>query len=99
MVVLNISCEIQNSAGNVPSFFKLNSCEISFELILFKNMRIIRFLDVGQNYFAVNLRNSERFSEKTSTFHWNIKSYEEDFECSLQFRNFRSCVKWIDFNL
>ena len=28
--VLNIGCKIQNSGGNVVSFTKINSCEISF---------------------------------------------------------------------
>ena len=46
VAVLNIGCEIQNTAGNVDSFSKINSCEISFELIIFENMRIIRFLGV-----------------------------------------------------
>ena len=30
MAVLNIGCKIQNFAGNVVSFSKINSCEISF---------------------------------------------------------------------
>ena len=46
MAVLNIGCKIQNSAGNVVSFSKINSCEMSFYLFLFKNMRIIRYLGV-----------------------------------------------------
>ena len=45
-------------------------------------MRTIRFLGVWRNYLAVNSRISERFSEKTSTFCWNVESYKEDFECS-----------------
>ena len=44
VVGLNVGCEIQNSGGNVISFSKINSCEISFSLFLFKNMRIIGFL-------------------------------------------------------
>ena len=43
---LNIGSEIQNSGRNFAGFSKIDSCEISFELILFKNKRIIRFLDV-----------------------------------------------------
>ena len=46
LAVLNFGCEIQNSGGNVVSFSKINSFEISFELLLLKNMRIIRFLGV-----------------------------------------------------
>ena len=46
VAVLNIGCEIKNSAENVASFSKINSCEILLEIILFKNMRIIRFLGV-----------------------------------------------------
>ena len=30
MAVSNIGCKIQNSGGNVISFSKVNSCEISF---------------------------------------------------------------------
>ena len=30
VAVLNIGCKIQNSGGNVVSFSKINSCEISF---------------------------------------------------------------------
>ena len=93
VAVLNFGCEIQNSGGNVVSFSKINSFEISFELLLLKNMRIIRFLGVWWNYLAVNSRISERLSEKTSTFRWNVESYREDFECSFQFRFFRSRVK------
>ena len=39
------------------------------------------------------IRDSERVSEKTSTFQRNVESYKEDFECSIQFRNLRSRVK------
>ena len=46
MEVLNICCEIQNSGRNVVRFSKINSYEISFWLVLFKNMRYIRFLGV-----------------------------------------------------
>ena len=44
--VLNICCEIQNSGRNVVRFLKINSYEISFWLVLFKNMRNIRLLGV-----------------------------------------------------
>ena len=44
MAVLNICCEIQNSGRNTVRFLKINSYEISFWLVLFKNMRHIRFL-------------------------------------------------------
>ena len=44
--VLKFGCEIQNSGKNVVSFSTINSCEISFWLFLFKNMRIVRFLGV-----------------------------------------------------
>ena len=30
VAVLKFGCEIQNSAGNVVSFSKINSCEVSF---------------------------------------------------------------------
>ena len=30
VAVLNIGCETQHSGGNVVSFSKINSCEISF---------------------------------------------------------------------
>ena len=30
VAVLNFGCEIQNSGGNVISFSKINSCELSF---------------------------------------------------------------------
>ena len=63
--VLNICCEIQNSDRNVVRFSKINSYGISFWLVLFKNMRNIRFLGVWCHYFAVNLRISEIFSEKS----------------------------------
>ena len=46
MAVLNIGCEIQNSDRNVVRFSKINSYGISFWLVLFKNMRNIRFLGV-----------------------------------------------------
>ena len=46
MAVLNICCEIQNYGRNVVHFSKINSYEISFWLVLFKNMRNIRFLGV-----------------------------------------------------
>ena len=46
VAVLNFGCEIQNSGGNFVSFSRINSCEVPFQLFLFKNMRIIRFLDV-----------------------------------------------------
>ena len=61
VVVLNICCEIQKSGRNVVRFSKINSYEISFWLVLFKNMRNIRFLGVWWHYFAVNLRISETF--------------------------------------
>ena len=46
MAVLNICCEIQSSGRNVVRFSKINSYEIPFRLVLFKNMRNIRFLGV-----------------------------------------------------
>ena len=46
VAVLNICCEIQNSGRKIVSFSKINSYEISFWLVLFKNMRNIRFLGV-----------------------------------------------------
>ena len=46
MAVLNICREIQNSSRNVVRFSKINSYEISFWLVLFKNMRNNRFLGV-----------------------------------------------------
>ena len=46
VAVLNICCEIQNSGRNVVRFSKINSYEISFWLVSFKNMRNIRFLGV-----------------------------------------------------
>ena len=46
VAVLNICCEIQNSGRNVVRFSKINSYEISFWLVLVKNMRSIRFLGV-----------------------------------------------------
>ena len=46
VAVLNICCEIQKSGRNVVRFSKINSYEISFWLVLFKNMRNIRFLGV-----------------------------------------------------
>ena len=46
MAVLNICCEIQNSDRSVVRFSKINSYGISFWLVLFKNMRNIRFLGV-----------------------------------------------------
>ena len=46
MAVLNICCEIQNSDRNVVRFSKISSYGISFWLVLFKNMRNIRFLGV-----------------------------------------------------
>ena len=46
VAVLNICCEIQNSGTNVARFSNINSCEISFWLVLFRNMRNIRFLGV-----------------------------------------------------
>ena len=44
--VLNICCEIQSSGRNVVRFSKITSYEISFWLVLVKNMRSIRFLGV-----------------------------------------------------
>ena len=35
VAVLNIGCKIQNSGGNVVSFSKINSCEISFLISYF----------------------------------------------------------------
>ena len=35
VAVLNIGCEIQNSSGNVVSFLKINSFEISFLISYF----------------------------------------------------------------
>ena len=46
VAVLNICCEIQKSGRNVVRFSKINSYEISFWLVLVKNMRNIRFLGV-----------------------------------------------------
>ena len=46
VAVLNICCEIQRSGRNVVRFSKIISYEISFWLVLFKNMRNIRFLGV-----------------------------------------------------
>ena len=46
VAVLNICCEIQKSVRNVVRFSKINRYEISFWLVLFKNMRNIRFLGV-----------------------------------------------------
>ena len=46
MAVLNICCEIQNSDRKVVRFSKINSSGISFWLVLFKNMRNVRFLGV-----------------------------------------------------
>ena len=46
LAVFNICCEIQKSGRNVVRFSKINSYEISFWLVLFKNMRNIRFLGV-----------------------------------------------------
>ena len=46
MAVLNICCEIQNSDRSIARFSKINSYGISFWLVLFKNMRNIRFLGV-----------------------------------------------------
>ena len=46
VAVLKFGCEIPNSGGNVVNFSKINSCEVSFKLFLFKNMKIIRFLGV-----------------------------------------------------
>ena len=46
VAVLNICCEIQNSGTNVVRFSKINSYEISFWLVLVKNMRSIRFSGV-----------------------------------------------------
>ena len=46
VAVLNICCEIQKSGRNVVRFSKINSYEISFWLVLFKNLRNIRFLGV-----------------------------------------------------
>ena len=43
VAVLNICCEIQNSGRKIVSFSKINSYEISFWLVLFKNMRNIGF--------------------------------------------------------
>ena len=76
VAVLNICCEIQNSGRNIARFSKINSCEISFWLVLYKNMRNMRFLGVWCHYFAVNSWISEIFSEKSSTFHWNVENYK-----------------------
>ena len=92
VAVLNICCEIQKSGRNVVRFSKINSYEISFCLVLFKNMRNIRFLGVWWHYFAVNSRISETFSEKSLIFRWNVENYKEESECSFQFRNLRSRV-------
>ena len=92
VAVLNICCEIQNSGRKIVSFSKINSYEISFWLVLFKNMRNIRFLGVWWHYFAVNSRISEIFSEKSWTFRWNVENYKEELEYSFQFRNLRSRV-------
>ena len=92
VAVLNICWEVQNSGRNVVRFSKINSYEISFWLVLFKNMRSIRFLGVWWHYFAVNSRISDTFSEKTSTFRWNVEYYKDESECSFQFRNLRSRV-------
>ena len=46
VAVLNICCEIQKFGRNVVRFSKINSYEISFWLVLFKNLRNIRFLGV-----------------------------------------------------
>ena len=92
VAVLNICWEVQNSGRNVVRFSKINSYEISFSLVLFKNMRSIRFLGVWWHYFAVNSRISDTFSEKTSTFRWNVEYYKDESECSFQFRNLRSRV-------
>ena len=93
VAVLNICCEIQSSGGNFVRFSKITSYEISFWLVLVKNMRSIRFLGVWWHYFAVNSRISETFSEKSSTFRWNVEYYKDESECSFQFRDLRSRVK------
>ena len=46
VAVLNICCEIQKFGRNDVRFSKINSYEISFWLVLFKNMINIRFLGV-----------------------------------------------------
>ena len=46
VAVLNIFCEIQKFGRNVVRFSKINSYEISFWLVLFNNLRNIRFLGV-----------------------------------------------------
>ena len=78
VAVLNICCEIQKFGRNVVRFSKINSYEISFWLVLFKNLRNIRFLGVWWHYFAVNSQISETFSEKSSTFRWNVENYKEE---------------------
>ena len=92
VAVLNICCEIQKSGRNVVRFSKINSYEISFWLVLLKNMRNIRFLGVWRHYFAVNSQISETFSEKSLIFRWNVENCKEESECSFQFRNLRSRV-------
>ena len=97
VAVLNIGCEIQNSGGNVFRFSKISSYEISFWLFLFKNMRNIRFLGVSWHNVAVNSRISEIFSEKSSTFRWNVENYKEQFKFLFQFRKLRSREKISQF--
>ena len=65
MAFLNICCETQNSGRNVVRFSKINSYKISFQLVLFKNMRNIVYGDIilqlireFQRYFSRNLQHS-----------------------------------------
>ena len=73
VAVLNIGCKIQNSGGNVVSFTKINSCEISFSLFLFKNMRIIRFLLCLSVEYATKEVSRPSFSVKTLLLSWATK--------------------------
>ena len=43
-------------------------------------------------YGDIILRISETFSEKSSTFCWNVEYDKDESECSFQFHNLRSHV-------
>ena len=47
-------------------------------------------------FFSVNASFSERFPEKSSTFHSNAGRYKEEFECSFHSWTYWSRITWIN---
>ena len=66
-------------------YFKNNNCFPSILNLFF--------------FSVINASFSERFPEKSSTFHSHVGHYKVKFECSFHSRKYWSRVTWIDCNI